>query len=175
LDSLILSDTTITDENLIGLLMSIESAYFKDMQIFKKWAEIVISSVDLPPAWILEIYDAEDLSAIFVLLAHQCNKISQTTSQTLDHTAIFLGFTYLTFKRGDINFINLLLTCGRKTDLSNYIVDCSYFFGLARKMEEINLSNNKEVEIYQEIKLILQPMAIMAINTLPKQFLLETD
>jgi hypothetical protein len=107
-------------EYIIGLSLAIESGYIQNLEKIKKWAEIDIVDMDKPPLLILNIYDSKDLSEVLVVLAIEWKKIPKKVLDTIDYTAIYLGFSYLRFMRGEIDLLQLLLNCGKKTDSSNY-------------------------------------------------------
>ena len=164
-------DINITPENLIGLSRSIESGYIQELKPISKWAEMIIINMEHPPSWILDIYDSKVSSEIFIILCDQLNRLPANVWCKIDDTAICLGFSYLIFKRGDINLLDLLMECGRKADSSNYIFDCSHFYHFANQVENINLSEHEQQKNYREIETILRPMAEMAIDTLPRQLI----
>lgn len=159
-------------ENILGTVLSIETGYIKDIQIIFQWAEIIISELDKPPQWIMDVYDSKTLREVLIVLRTTVNKMSSLTKFSgLDWVEVYLGFLYLRFKDNELSILDLLLMCGEKTDLSNYKIDCSYFFALANKIKEEHLSQEEKQSILSEVDLILQPMAAFAISTLPKEII----
>jgi hypothetical protein len=164
-------ETKMEFEKMVGVFLSIESGYTKDIDNIHGWAEAIIDIADKPSLWIIELYDSETLEDVLAVLMTAINKDSSSFENvSIDWIEIYLGFLYLRFKKGEFDVLSLLLKCGEKTDSSNYKIDCSYFYSLLNKLTKKNLSQNKKKSILQEIDSVLQPMAKISINTLPQNF-----
>jgi hypothetical protein len=152
-------------EQLLTVIISIQSGLIKNIELIHEWAESIIAILDKPPLWTMELYDSQTLEEAVGILRMAAGRMA--VNKNIDWVATHLGFLYLRFKKGELNFEQLLSMCGEETDLSNYEIDCSYFYSRLNRMASNNLSEQDKQFIYREIDFLLQPMAKIAIKNSP--------
>lgn len=95
------------------------------------WADRQIEALDRPTDWLIEVCLATNRDAALSALGALPVEISWPT----DYVALYLGFLFLCYERGDCSLLDLLIASGRKTDGSSYDVDCEAFYLLANEID----------------------------------------
>lgn len=131
------------------LITGIETNFFEE-QFWRQWCERALRDASPVPAWLVELYDAENSEHALAALYHGWHK-SNGAQSLLNQTELYLGFLYLRYLADNLSLPKLLLEAGAYSDKVNFDnPSCEAFYMLLNEYEGRDNSPPYNSETFNE-------------------------
>ena len=142
-----------------------ESGY-ADLGSLIAWADQQIERLSAPPLWIIDVSlartDQEARAALDAGWNQRHKDASREGPDPPDEVALYLGFLYLRFERGDFSMARLLELAGEYTGARNGRFYCETFYHLWNEIDRGGPTIPNPRPLADRVSEVFAPMATVA-------------
>lgn len=119
------------------------TAHYASAPEWRTWADNLILAMSTPPNWIIDVSLARDATELREALVDRLDtEWNPDRSPTFDE--LFIGFIWLTYKRGQLSLEECLTVAGEQADGGLSSIECEVFYDLLNRLESGERSSSVE-------------------------------
>jgi hypothetical protein len=104
---------------------------------WKGWADRIISRMDSPPAWVIDIALANSIDEFIEYISDKLRDEELAEGGLISIGDAVIGFYYLRYEKGDLSFEEFLKKSGEEADSGSSDFDCEEIYSILNEYERL--------------------------------------